>query len=151
MKKNNVELLNSFDIVDTIAVSSLEIFATPWSQIGQKMDRVNYILLNSVNGLYVEMSNEYKIYADDLDDSLGDIRLTAWVIAIVALSIFIMFFLLLVRDLAKNHQDKIRFWNSLVKLDTLKSTSHKKMLTIIKENLESFSNNTLLKKALMET
>jgi len=147
----NVASLNSFLAVDTLARSALEIASVAFPDLSTMQENIDYILLNSVNDLYLEMRNSYKIYEEDLDDNSSKGRLIAWGMAIAAISIYILFCALLVRDMTSTYKDKIRFWNSLVKLETEKSISHKKMLHVIKDNLEGSSNYSLLKRALIDT
>ena len=104
-----------------------------------------------MNEIYLEMQNGFKIYQNDLDMTLSNIKTITLGITIGVISAYVLFLIFLVKDLTKTHQDKIRFWNSLIKLDTLKSMSYKKMLHVIKENLENSTNHSQLKKSLMES
>jgi len=150
MKLNNVLALNSFEAVDTLALAALQITSQPLSSLTVTSDNIAYLLLNTMNEMYLEMMSGFKIYQEDLEDTLSNTKAVTLGIAIAVLSVYVLFVVILVRDLSSTHQDKIRFWNSLVKLDTVKGLSHKKMLNIFKENLENSSNHSQFKKALMD-
>jgi len=150
MGLNNVESLSSFEAVDTVALSALATTSEALSSLTAGSDDIAYLLLNTMNELYIEMKNGFKIYQDDLEDTLSNTKAVTLGIAIAVLSVYVLFMVILVRDLSSTHQDKVRFWNSLVKLDTQKGISHKKMLHIFKENLENSSNHSQFKKALMD-